>query len=131
MFGRRRQQTATQAGRPASGYHTEAVVVGNPDVPSIGRVRRLFVENSLGMQGQSGEVVGYDRGDPANTLTADLAQVYPGEAVPNPVTAQARLGVADQIVLGTPTYADVPATTAESIADGSSYRELLRRRIAR
>lgn len=129
MFGRRRHQ-ALQGGANATGYHTEAIAVGDPDVPNRRRVGRLFAETNLGMQGHSGEVVGYDRGDPAHTLSADLGLVAPGAFIPDPITAQARLGIADQITLSkAPSYAEVPSVDA--IASGDSYKQLQWARLGR
>lgn len=134
MFGRRRSSAPTQAGRPATGYHTQTAVVGDTDAPANARVARLFFENNLGMQGHSGDVVGYDRGDPAHTLSADLALVHPGQYVRNPINANARLGLADQVLFSaTPDYGEVASVDPAQITDpnNGSYRQLLWQRLER
>jgi hypothetical protein len=120
MFGRRRTAAATQAGQPVTGYHSEIVLVGDTDLPNNARVSRLFAETVLGLQGHSGDVVGYDQGDPAHSLNADLGT----KPHRSPITANAQLGLADQITFGGAEYADTPSADPDELTN-AGYRAAL------
>lgn len=106
MFRSRRRDVTPVAGGEL-GYHTEIAVVGDPDRPAIARQTMLFAEIGAGLRGYSGTVVGYDRGDPANSLTA----VMPQPATETPMQAAARVGhIADAAKMApTPQFADQAA----------------------
>ena len=127
MFGRasRRSPAPPESGSPSElGYHTETILVADPDVPAMGRVRALFVDRALGLQGHSGEARGYDRGDPANSFSAVV------ETQANPIDARARVGIRDQIVLSpVPEYTDTPSF--DTSVPESSYMASLWQRVGR
>jgi hypothetical protein len=88
MFGRTRaQQPPTQA-LPV-GVHAQAVAVADPDATNITRERSLRNQLGHSLQGQTGTIVGYDRGDPANSITAVVRPL----AIPS--AAMAHVGFSD------------------------------------
>lgn len=88
MFGRRRppriSQGASPVALPGLRVHPELALVADPDYANIQRQRAIFLQTGKQLQGFSGQVVGYDRGDPANSLT----QVLPGGPLPTAAIAQ-------------------------------------------
>lgn len=81
MFGRRRaEQPPTQAATVA--VHAQAVAVADADTVSITRERSLRNQLGHSLQGQTGTIVGYDQGDPANSITTVMRPIaLPSEAM--------------------------------------------------
>lgn len=105
------------------GVQAVAVAVAAPDTPAITRERALRYQTGRQLQGVSGTVVGYDRGDPANSITT----VIPSPADGMPTHAYARLGMADGIILTQPQIYD-NASNDEQL---TAYEQATLARIAR
>lgn len=125
MFGRRARVAAPPQTPPGNlGYHTEVALVGNPDVVNIDRQRALYYRVGLGLQGLAGTVIGYDRGDPAHSLTAVI-----NNPERTPTNAYAAIGrPADALTMApTPEFSDMASTNPQL----DPYNALLWNRIAR
>lgn len=119
--GRRRERPSE--GPKQLGVHTEVIVVGNPDTPVIQRLRALNHRIGLGLQGYSGQAMGYDQGDPANSME------YVIPTTTSPTSAYAAIGrPADAVAMQTPSeITDI----VMSDPDLDPYQALLYNRIAR
>jgi hypothetical protein len=108
MFGRRRQQiTARQdpAGHEVGGLVAVTTLEARPDTATLRRLAALNGSIGRGLAGGSGLAIGYDRGDPATTLTAAVS------GIPQPTDALAAIvGSKSLQALPTPEYADVAMT---------------------
>jgi hypothetical protein len=89
MFGRRRAREQPPTQVVPTGVHAQAVAVADPD--SLNIIRERSLRNQLGhaLQGQAGTIVGYDRGDPANSTMTVVRPL----AIPS--TAMAHVGFSD------------------------------------
>lgn len=78
MFGRPQRATPVAGpnpnarGRVPSGYQPVTTLVAAPDVRAVARLRALQLRIGLGLQGHTGTPYGYDKGDPANSLTGPV-----------------------------------------------------------
>lgn len=92
-----------------TGYHAETILVANPDTRAIARLRVLNQRIGLGLQGHTGTPYGYDRGDPARSLTGPVPTA--GASI---TAAQARIvSPHANSVRPTMNYSDVPLTSPE------------------
>lgn len=89
MFGRSRRAQQPPAQIQAVGVQAQAVAVASPDALNIVRERSLRNQLGHSLQGQTGTIVGYDRGDPAHSITG------PVRAQALPSAAMARVGYSD------------------------------------
>lgn len=119
-FSSRRQARTALPPQPIGRVHVEAAVVADPDTANIQRMRAINLNIGKGLQGYAGTVVGYDRGDPAVSLTT----VMPGGNMPTAALAQVGR-IADQ----------APPATIQDIAMSDPsldpYQSLLWQRISR
>lgn len=76
MFGRAKAAVPVAgpnpAGRVPSGYEADIILRARPDVAVIARQRALQLRYGLALQGHTGTPYGYDKGDPANSLTGPV-----------------------------------------------------------
>lgn len=103
------------------GVYAAPVATAAPDTVNINRDRAIRRMIGRGLQGHSGTVIGYDRGDPANSITAVMAPMH------SPTQAIAQVGAKDQILLAQPEIYD----QASNDPDLSAYEQNLFRRILR
>jgi hypothetical protein len=61
-----------QTGRVPTGYQAQTTLIAAPDLRSIARLRALSLRIGMGLQGHTGTPYGYDKGDPANSLTGPV-----------------------------------------------------------
>lgn len=107
---RRREADKLPTRQQDFGFHRETIVVGNPDRPVLRRERALRQQIGHGLQGYSGQVRGYDRGDPAHSLTALV------NAGPHPTAALAAIAPAklrDAATLDPAEYSDRALTNPD------------------
>lgn len=127
MFGRRRNNRTEPAQPPhgsvQSGVHVQAAVVANPDYANIKRQRAIFLQTGKQLQGQSGTVVGYDRGDPENSFRTVL------QSASLPSIAMAAIGRPADAIRMAPTPEVTDLVMSNPDLDG--YQALLWNRIAR
>lgn len=128
MLGMFRRAAAAPSGTGA-GSMPSAVAVGSaavavaaPDAQNIYRIRALQHELGMGMQGYTGTVYGYDRGDPANSATGPIDY-----AQPQPTGAFAKQTFTTQMLLDQPQIYD----SATNDPAQAAYRANLLARIAR
>jgi len=124
MFGRRRDRDrapVTPRGTVAGGVRTEAVLVANPDVATIGRDAALRAFIGYSNQAPAGQVVDYDRGDPEHSYTR---VVVPWQ---DPTGSIARIGMRDGVHLAQGEVYDI-ATTDEEL---TAYQAAMLARISR
>lgn len=98
-----------------------AVATAAPDEVNERRERALRRIIGRGLQGHSGTVIGYDRGDPENSITAVMAPVH------NPTAAMARIGMRDGLLLDQAVVQDQATNDPEL----SAYESAMFMRIAR
>lgn len=102
--------------------YASPVAVAAPDELNQVRERSLRHQLGHGLQGGSGTIVGYDRGDPGHSVTG------PVQNVPSPTSAYARLSYRDeQRILEQPQVYDQASTDPELDA----YQASLLSRIGR
>jgi hypothetical protein len=119
MFRRGARPTREVAVLP--NVHPQAILIADPDTPSITRERALRHQTGRQLQGHSGLVVDYDRGDPAHSIETVMLPRH------LPSGAYARLGMADAQRLPTTEIYDAATTDAEL----SAYQASMLARIAR
>lgn len=97
MFGRTRRAVPPETRSDDFGYDRDVALVARADTISVNRNRALNYRIGVGLQGYSGTAVGYDRGDPANSLTTVLV------GTPSPTLALATIGrIADATAMAPP-----------------------------
>lgn len=91
MFTRRTRGPGVTSPAPGPTLPVYAAVVATAAPDTLARNRERSLRNQIGhaLQGQSAGVVGYDRGDPANSITAPIT------VQPTVAAAQARVSYAD------------------------------------
>lgn len=125
MFGRRAART--RGGTPDDSNTLnvcrEVALYAEPDRPSIARNNALTLQIGNQLAGGSGYIVGYDRGDPATSLTGAVVITQ------QPTAAMAQVGrLADQAAF-IPTSEFYDMSTTDPSQD--PYQSLLFQRIAR
>lgn len=123
LFSRRPPAPARTQPPGRLGFHRESILVADPDGPSSARVLGLQAFAARGMQGATGTVIGYDKGDAAHSLTG------PVNAAPSPTVAVANVSKpSDSVMLGpVAEYSDLASADPEQ----GSYAEQLFSRIGR
>jgi hypothetical protein len=122
MFGRGQQRSSAGGAPPVlTTVHAQPIMVADPDTFAIRRERAIRNVEGRGLQGNTGYVLDYDRGDPAHSFE----QVLQGTSVPaNPY---ANLGIAEAVILAQTEIYDQAINDAELTA----YEANLLSRIAR
>lgn len=106
--------------------HLEAVLVANPDTSALNRERALRLALGRPLQGGSGSVIDYDRGDPAHSFTG---YAPPGLA-PRVNAAQAAIGRSPSQALATLPDAEI-YDLATNDGELTAYEQTMLARIAR
>lgn len=124
MFGRTRHAAAAAAPGSAGRIQHVLVPVPEADTANINRYRGLVGQIGAGLQGGSGYVIGYDRGDPAHSLNA----VIPVATTPTAAIADVSRPADAALIAPTPQWQNM-VSTGDPGQD--AYQVALFQRIAR
>lgn len=123
LFKSRRAAPADEPPGDTFGYRRVVALEAVPDYATIHHSRALNYSIGLGLQGHTGQVIGYDRGDPATSLNA----VMPPQS--NPTLAMAHVGHLSDALSTAPPAEITDIVMTDPALD--TYQEMLWNRITR